>query len=41
VDDEPWKSLGPTVTQRDFPTLVAAVREIALERLGPRADQPD
>ena len=39
--DEPWKSLGPRVTQRDFPVLIAALRELALEKLGPEADRPD
>ncbi len=39
--DEPWKSLGPRVTQEDFPVLVEFLRERALEIFGPRADAPD
>ena len=41
VGNEPWKSLGPHVTQEDFPALVEFAREAAREEFGPRADQPD
>jgi hypothetical protein len=41
AEDEPWKRLGPRITQADFPAIIAFVREAALEEFGPRADQPD
>ncbi len=46
VDDallaqEPFASLGRTVTQRDFPAIVERVREQARSEFGPAVDRPD
>jgi hypothetical protein len=38
---EPFASRGPRVTQRDFPEIVAVVREQALAEFGSRAGDPD
>jgi hypothetical protein len=40
-NEEPWNGLGPRVTQRDFPVLIATLRAMALEKLGPDADRPE
>ena len=37
----PFDALGPSVTQDDFPVIVAAIREQNRREFGPRADQPD
>jgi hypothetical protein len=46
VDDalaaqEPFASRGRRLTQKDFPEIVAVVREQARAEFGPRADRPD
>jgi hypothetical protein len=46
VDDalaqqEPFATRGRRLTQRDFPEIVAVVREQARVEFGPRADRPD
>jgi hypothetical protein len=38
---EPFASRGRSLTQRDFPEIVAVIREQAVMELGPRADRPD
>jgi hypothetical protein len=37
----PFDALGPSVTQDDFPVIVAAIREQNRREFGPRADRPD
>ena len=37
----PFDAMGPSVTQEDFPAIVAAIREQNRREFGPRADQPD
>jgi hypothetical protein len=37
----PFDALGPSVTQDDFPAIVAAIREDNRREFGPRADRPD
>jgi hypothetical protein len=41
MGDEPWRDLGPRITQEDFPVLIAHLRKRALEVFGPRADRSD
>ncbi len=46
VDDtlakqSPFTELGRTVTQRDFPGIVAAIREQNRAEFGDNADRPD
>ncbi|MDJ0788234.1 MAG: DUF4056 domain-containing protein, partial [Myxococcota bacterium] len=41
ADQEPFRGLGPRITQADFPALVSFVRGGVLERYGPRGDRPD
>ena len=46
VDDrlaaqEPFTTLGRTITQADFPAIMAAMREQNREEFGPKADRPD
>jgi hypothetical protein len=38
---EPFASRGRALTQRDFPEIVAVIREQAVAELGPRVDRPD
>ena len=37
----PFDALGPSVTQDDFPAILAAIREQNRREFGPRANQPD
>jgi hypothetical protein len=37
----PFDALGPSVTQDDFPVIVAAIREQNRREFGSRADRPD
>jgi hypothetical protein len=37
----PFEAPGPSVTQDDFPAIVAAIREQNRREFGPRADRPD
>jgi hypothetical protein len=37
----PFDALGASVTQEDFPVIVAAIREQNRREFGPRADRPD
>jgi hypothetical protein len=37
----PFDALGPSVTQDDFPFIVAAIHEQNRREFGPRADRPD
>jgi hypothetical protein len=37
----PFDALGPSVTQDDFPAIVAAIREQNRREFGVRADRPD
>ena len=37
----PFDALGPSVTQDDFPAIVAAIRDQNRREFGPRAEQPD
>jgi hypothetical protein len=37
----PFDALGSSVTQDDFPVILAAIREQNRREFGPRADQPD
>lgn len=37
---EPFATRGPRVTERDFPELVAAIRQQALAEFGPNAAGP-
>jgi hypothetical protein len=37
----PFDALGPSVTQDDFPAILATIREQNRREFGPRADRPD